>query len=432
MRAVDLIAAKRAGSVHTVEEISWLVNEYVAGFIPDYQMAAWLMAVCFQGLDRLETFALTRAMVATGERVDLSDAGPVVADKHSTGGVGDKVTLVLAPLVAACGVPFAKMSGRGLGHTGGTVDKLESIPGFRTELSVEEFHEQVRRVGVAVVSQTPGLVPADRLLYALRDATATVVQDSLIASSIMSKKIATGATAIVLDVKVGEGAFFEDRARAERVARLMIDLGADADRRVRCLLSSMDEPLGRAVGNTLEVREAFAVLSGRGPADVREVVLRLAGMLLALSGVERDEIAGRNRAREVLDSGEAREVCARWIQAQGGDPGALNGTGLPQAPVVRPYRASRRGWVRRVGALLVARACLGLGAGRETKGARVDHSVGVVIEAIHGTEVAKGDIMAWVHARTPEAAERAAGVLGEAFELGESPPEPERTIISEL
>ncbi|GAB4253771.1 MAG: pyrimidine-nucleoside phosphorylase [Thermoleophilia bacterium] len=431
-RAVDLVAKKRDGGTHSPEEIEWLIAGYVAGRIPDYQMASWLMAVFFRGLDRRETFALTKAMVESGRTVDLSDVGPAVADKHSTGGVGDKVSLVLAPLVAACGLPFAKMSGRGLGHTGGTVDKLESIPGFRTELSVTEFHDQVRRVGVAVVSQASELVPADRLLYALRDVTATVEQESLIAASVMSKKIAAGATAIVLDVKVGEGAFLQDLERAQRVARLMIDLGAAAGREVRCLLSSMDTPLGRAVGNALEVREAFAVLAGEGPPDVRAVTVRLAGMLLEMTGRVGDAAAGRATAQRALETGAAWEACARWLEAQGADPHVLEGRGLPAAAVVRSVPSPTAGWVRRVHALTVGRVCLGLGAGREVKGATVDHAVGVVVAAPRGSHVQAGEPLAWVHARTPKDADAAEAVLRDAFEVGDSPPAREETVLAEL
>lgn len=421
-RAVDLIAAKRRGETHAASEIDWLVAEYVAGRLPDYQMAAWLMAVCFRGLDREETVALTRAMVASGDTVDLSAVGSLVADKHSTGGVGDKVTLVLAPLVAACGLPFAKMSGRGLGHTGGTIDKLESIPGFRTRMTVEQFRTQVEQVGVAVIGQTEGLVPADGLLYALRDVTGTIDQESLIASSIMSKKIAAGAGAIVLDVKVGEGAFLCTEEDALRLARLMVELGTDAGLRVRCILTMMDEPLGWAVGNAVEVAEAFSVLRGAGPPDVREVVVTLAGHLLQLAGPAETVEAGRAAAEEKLDNGAAYECCRRWMAAQGADPAVVDGLGLPRAPVLWPVRSRTTGWVQRVHALTVARAGLLLGAGREGKGAAVDHAAGVVLTATRGWRVTAGDILAHVHAGDETAARAAEYLIAQAFDIVPDPP----------
>jgi pyrimidine-nucleoside phosphorylase len=432
VRATDLILLKRRGEEHSDEEIRWLVQGYVAGEIPDYQMAAWLMAVCFNGLSRRETFTLTEAMVRSGDTVDLSDIGPVIADKHSTGGVGDKVSLVLGPLVASCGVPFAKMSGRGLGHTGGTVDKLESIPGFRTDLEIDEFKRQVADVGVAIVGQAPGLVPADKLLYALRDVTGTVDQESLIASSVMSKKIAAGATAIVLDVKVGCGAFLCERDQARDVARTMIDLGADAGRRVRAILTDMDQPLGRAVGNALEVREAAATLSGEGPPDLVEVVVTLAAHLLVMLEAETSFGAARERATAHLADGRALEAAARWIAAQGGDPRVLEGSGLPEAPVVMAVPAPRAGTVATVEAMRIARACLELGAGRTVKGGAIDHAVGVVLEAPAGASVHVGAPIASVHARTSDDAKMVIGLIQSAFDIGDGPAGPRGAILEEI
>ncbi len=432
MRAVDLIAAKRAGAHHSSGEIKWLIDSYVGGAVPDYQMAAWLMAVCFTGLSREETCALTSAMVESGETVDMSDIGGVVADKHSTGGVGDKVSMVLGPLVASCGVPFAKMSGRGLGHTGGTIDKLESIPGFRTELTIDEFRRQVSETGIAIVSQTQGLVPADRLLYALRDVTATVEQDSLIASSVMSKKIAAGATAVVLDVKVGGGAFLREVEQAREVARIMIDLGRDAGHDVRAVLTAMDEPLGLAVGNALEVREAFALLSGSGPADLREVVLTLAGHLLAMAGRDKTPSLGRERAAAHLENGTARETARRWVAAQGGRPDVVDGKDLPQAPFVLQVRSERTGWLQQVAARPIAEACLALGAGRESKGASVDASVGVVLAGGSGTEIAAGEVLASIHARTEQQARAVETLVRSAFTVGAEQPAARKTILEEI
>ncbi len=433
MNMVDLIAAKRSGAAHSSREIRDLIEGYTAGSIPDYQMSAWLMAVCFRGLDREETFALTTAMVASGDTVDLSGVGDGhVADKHSTGGVGDKVSLVLGPLVASCGVPFAKMSGRGLGHTGGTVDKLESIPGFRTEMSPAAFRRQVEEVGVAIIGQTPGLVPADRLLYALRDVTATVEQGSLISSSVMSKKIAAGATAIVLDVKVGGGAFLNDAECGREVARAMIDLGVDAGRKVRAVLTMMDEPLGRAVGNALEVKEAMEVLRGEGPRDVVEVVLTLAAHLLTMTGRAADMESARRLARVRLADGSAAAVARRWVEAQGGDPAVVEGGGLPEAPVVSAVPGRDEGFVQRVDARAVARACLALGAGREMKGAMIDHSVGVEIVATRGTWVEPGGSVAVTHARSESAARAVEEVIRSAFLVGPQRPGVESAVMEEI
>ncbi|MHB8868236.1 MAG: thymidine phosphorylase [Thermoleophilia bacterium] len=433
MNVAELIAAKRSGAAHSPREIRALIEGYTTGSIPDYQMSAWLMAVCFRGLDREETLALTTAMVASGDTVDLSGVGAGhVADKHSTGGVGDKVSLILGPLVAACGVPFAKMSGRGLGHTGGTVDKLESIPGFRTEMSATAFRRQVEEVGVAIIGQTPGLVPADRLLYALRDVTATVEQGSLIASSVMSKKIAAGATAIVLDVKVGGGAFLNDVGSAREVARTMIELGVDAGRRVRAVLTMMDEPLGRAVGNALEVKEAMKVLRGEGPQDVVEVVLTLAAHLLTMTGGAVDTESARRLARVRLSDGSAAVVARRWVEAQGGDPAVVEGRGLPEAPVISTVPARNVGCVQRVEALAVARACLALGAGREVKGATIDHSVGVEIVATRGTWVEPGDSLAVTHARSESAARDVEEMIRSAFLVGPERPDMESAVMEEI
>ena len=427
MRAVDLIARKREGQTLTADEIGWLIRGYVGGTVPDYQMSAWLMAVCWRGLDDDEVAALTDAMVDTGGRLDLSSLGPVVADKHSTGGVGDKTTLVLAPVVAAAGLPFAKMSGRGLGHTGGTLDKLESIPGFRTDLSPETFVRQVQEIGVAVTGQSARLVPADRLLYALRDVTATVDDLGLIVSSVMSKKFAAGATTVVLDVTVGEGAFFQDPARARQAGRAMIRLGRRAGMQVSCVLSAMDDPLGWAVGNALEVEEAVSCLQGRGPEDLRALVGDLAGRLLSLSGGESlDE--GRRRALATLDDGSAHRVFRRWVAAQGGPPEDAP-LELPQAPLRVPVHAPTEGWVDRVHARRVAQACLSVGAGRETKEAAVDPAAGVVIHAPAGTPVDRGDVLAVIHAAERVAAGQAARLMDGAFDITAHRPAPRHLII---
>ena len=379
MHAVELIERKRNGAEIPAQELRELVAAYVREEVPDYQMAALLMAVWFRGLSSAETFALTEAMVASGETVDLAARlGRRVVDKHSTGGVGDKTTLALGPVVAACGAPFGKMSGRGLGHTGGTLDKLESIPGFNVELSIDELIRQVKEIGLAVAGQTADLVPADRKLYALRDVTATIDEVSLIAASIMSKKIAGGASALVLDVKVGEGAFMRTREEARRLAEVMSGLGREAGMDVVCLLTDMEQPLGHAVGNALEVLEAYETLTGAGPPDFRALVVEAATQLLALSDLDLGEEEARQRVTTVLTDGSALAAYERWIRAQGGDP---DPSLLPRAGVVRPVSAPVTGFVREVRAREVAVVAMGLGAGRERKEDPIDHAVGVVCRA---------------------------------------------------
>jgi pyrimidine-nucleoside phosphorylase len=363
-------------------------------------------------------------MVRSGETVDLSALGRRVVDKHSTGGVGDKTSIALGPVVAACGVPFAKMSGRGLGHTGGTLDKLESIPGFRIELGGDEFVRQVQDVGMAIVGQTADLVPADNKLYALRDVTATVDIIPLIASSIMSKKIAGGADAIVLDVKVGDGAFMKTLEEARELARTMVELGRLAGRRVVCELTDMDQPLGRAVGNALEIHEVLDMLEGSGPPDLVELVLGAAAHLLALSDLDVDHAEGRRRAEEVLTSGAARERYDRWVQAQGGEPSR---DVLPRAPVTAPVPAPVAGFVQAIATTAVGLAALHLGAGRVRKDDAIDHAVGVVCLAKRGDRVEAGQPLAEVHARDESSAMRAVEELAGCFSIGNE--EPERSPI---
>jgi pyrimidine-nucleoside phosphorylase len=383
-RAVDVIDAKRRGEAHSREVLRGFIADYVAGRVPDYQVAAWLMAVCFRGLSAEETAELTLAMAHSGDVLDLSSL-PHTADKHSTGGVGDKTSLVLAPLLAACGTTVAKMSGRGLGHTGGTVDKLESIPGFRAELSEREFYAQAEAVGVVITGQSKDLAPADGLLYALRDATATVASLPLIAASIMSKKLAGGAQAIVLDVKVGSGAFMKTPDEARALAQTMLAIGARAGRRVRALLSDMSEPLGYAVGNALEVEEAVRCLQGGGPDDLRDLCLALAEEAVAAAGLECD----RQGLEEAFSSGRAFEVFERWITAQGAQPGALGRLG--RAPGQALYRAQTDGFVTGLEALAFGQAVKVLGGGRAHKGASIDVGVGAVLHAKVGDEVRRGE-----------------------------------------
>jgi pyrimidine-nucleoside phosphorylase len=427
IRAADLIERKRDGHELSDDEIAALIQGYMSGDVPDYQMAAWCMAVFFRGLSGRETYALTDAFINSGETLDLGAAlGRRVVDKHSTGGVGDKTTLAVGPIVAACGVPFGKMSGRGLGHTGGTLDKLESIPGFRVELTTDQFVAQVRDIGLAIVGTSADLVPADKNLYGLRDVTATVDIVPLIASSIMSKKIAAGAHAIVLDVKVGDGAFMKTLDDARILAEQMVDLGGRAGREVVCLLTDMDQPLGHAVGNALEVREAVATITGEGPADFSELVVEACARLLALSDLDVDLEEGRRRAEAAIRDGSAREAYERWIRAQGGDPDLA---ALPTAPVVQEIQAPRDGAVTGVHALAIGVAALELGAGRRTKEDDVDHAVGIVCRAKRGQEVASGDVLAEVHARDESSAAAAAEAVLAAYDLGDAPPRPHGIVL---
>jgi pyrimidine-nucleoside phosphorylase len=427
--AAELIQRKRDGEELDADELAELVLGYTRGDVPDYQMAAFLMAVYFRGLSGAETFALTDAMIRSGETLELGAAlGRKVVDKHSTGGVGDKTSIAVGPIVAACGVPFGKMSGRGLGHTGGTLDKLESIPGYRVELSTDEFVTQVREVGMAIVGQTANLVPADKLLYALRDVTATVDNVSLIAASIMSKKIAGGADAIVLDVKVGDGAFMKTLDDARDLGRAMIELGRRAGRETICVLTDMDQPLGRAVGNALEVREAADTVRGHGPDDFTELVLDSVAHLLALSDLGVDEREGRRRAEEAVASGAAFEAYERWIRAQHGDPDLEL---LPRAPVVHEVIAPRGGVVASLGAIRVGVAALRLGAGRRTKEDAVDHAVGVVCLRKRGETVQAGEPLAEVHARDAASADEAGAEVAAAYELADDA-RPARPIVLEV
>jgi pyrimidine-nucleoside phosphorylase len=429
IRPADLIQRKRDGGELTAEELSGLVLGYARDEIPDYQLAAFCMAVFFRGLTPAETFALTDAMVRSGDTLDLHAAlGRTVVDKHSTGGVGDKTSIAVGPIVAACDVPFGKMSGRGLGHTGGTLDKLEAIPGFRVELSEQEFVDQVRDVGLAIIGQTGDLVPADKRLYALRDVTATVDNVQLIAASIMSKKIAAGAGAITLDVKVGDGAFMKTLDQARTLAETMLELGRRAGRRVACLLTDMDQPLGQAVGNALELREARSTLRGEGPPDFTELVLAASAQLLAFSDLAVDVAEGRARAEAAVADGSALERYERWIRAQGGDPSE---DALPQAAVVRPVAAPETGYVRSLRALPVGIAALELGAGRVRKDDAIDHAVGIVCLRKRGDAVERGEPLAEVHARTDDDAKRAEAALLAAYELAPEAPEA-RPIVLEL
>ena len=424
----DIIAWKRDGNELDAGRISFFVNGVVDGSIAAYQASALLMAMVLRGLSDAESLALARAMVASGKTLDLSVIGRPVLDKHSSGGVGDKVTLVLAPLVAACGGVFGKMSGRGLGHTGGTLDKLESIPGFKVQLSQGDFLRQLERIGVAVVSQSERIVPADKILYALRDVTATVDERGLIAASIMAKKVASGTSAVVLDLKVGSGAFMRTLDQARDLARLCVAIGEAFERRVRCVFTAMDAPLGRAVGNRLEVEEAWRVLTGDGPADVREVVLTLAGLLLSLSDLGVTEEEGRARAEAALADGRAAEWFDRWCVVQGGrwKPGEFHRLAVGEV------RAETDGYVARVDALDVGRAAQLAGAGRQRADEAVDPAAGVVIAKVVGEPVERGQVIATVFARDAIRRRAAQRQLAQAIGVVGDQPPPAPVVLGRL
>ncbi len=406
MGPLEIIGTKRDGGEHLPQEIEFLLSGYLRGDLPDYQMAAWLMAICIRGMTRAETLALTQAMVRSGEVLDLRGIEGVKVDKHSTGGVGDKVTLIAAPLAAACGVKVPKLSGRGLAHTGGTLDKLESVPGLTVDLATDRFIKQVREVGIAIASQSQRMVPADKALYALRDVTATVPSIPLIASSVMCKKIAAGADAVVLDVKFGRGAFMPDVVSAEQLATEMVMLGEAAGRRTVALITAMDNPLGLCIGNALEVKEALDALAGEGDDELREVSLRVAGEMCRLAGVLKDP-------EQALRSGAGRDTFERMLAAQGG---RLE-DGLPSAPIQVPVEAIAEGYVESIDALAVGMASLELGAGRTRKEDQVDPAAGLVIAAPVGARVRPGDTLVHLHARSRELAEQVAPRLLEAWRL---------------
>ena len=418
----QLIRRKRNGETLHADELTAFLRAFDEGSVADYQMAAFLMAVSFRGLDAEELDVMVRELIDSGQRVRFDGPGRRV-DKHSTGGVGDTVSLVLAPLVASLGVAVPMMSGRGLGHSGGTVDKLESIPGMRLDLTLAEFRAQVEELGLALISQTPEIAPLDGKLYALRDVTATVESVPLIASSIMSKKVAEGIDGLVLDVKAGNGAFLPDEDQALELARTMIEVGGGQGLDVVALLTAMDRPLGRAVGNALEVAEAVETLQGGGPADLREVTLALAAEMLVLGDAASDVSDARERAASALDDGSALDVFRRVIAAQGGDPAVVDDPGrLPTAPIQKPSLARQAGRVVAMDTRAIGEAAVALGAGRATLDASIDPRVGFVMAVGPGDTVEPGQPLAEVHAADEEAADMAVDALREAIRIGEGAP----------
>ena len=399
MRMYDLIMKKRNGGILNREEIDYMITEYTVGRIPDYQMSAMMMAIYFQGMSPEETVALTMAMAHSGDVMDLRAIDGVKVDKHSTGGVGDKTSIALTPMVAACGVRIAKMSGRGLGHTGGTIDKLESFAGFTTEITAEHFVRQVNEIGVSIMGQTADIAPADKKLYALRDVTATVDNMSLIASSIMSKKLASGADAIVLDVKTGSGAFMKKEQDSFALAKEMVALGNMAGRKTIAVVSDMDQPLGNAVGNALEVEEAVATLRGEGPEDFTQLCMTLGTYMLIAGGAASDEQDAARKLKQVIEDGSALHKLAEFVRAQGGDSDAVYDTGfLPKAAIVEEIISAKGGYVSKIDCEEIGICSLLLGGGRETKESEIDLSVGLILHKKVGDYVSAGESLATVHA----------------------------------
>ena len=420
MRMVDLISKKRHNIELTTAEIEWIINGYTNKEIPDYQMSALLMAIVFNDMTKAERLALTQAMVNSGDVVDLSAIEGVKVDKHSTGGVGDKTSLILGPLVASMGVPVAKMSGRGLGHTGGTLDKLESISGMKIEIEMEQFIQQVNDIKLAIIGQTGNLAPADKYLYALRDVTGTVESIPLIASSIMSKKIAAGADAIVLDVKFGTGAFMKTLDDAKELATAMVEIGRDAGRETVAFLTDMNQPLGFAIGNALEVKEAIETLSGNGPKDLEELVLQLASHMVVLAKKAANTEQAYAQLKEKLQNGEALQKFKEFVAAQGGDTSQIeNPELLPTASSVIPVTATEAGYVEKIDALSIGIAAMKLGAGRATKEDTIDMGVGVVLNKKVGEAINQGDVLAYVHTNQADSQE-AIEYIKKAYEISSS------------
>lgn len=422
MRMYDLIMKKRNGGALSAEEIRFMIKGFTLGEIPDYQMSAMMMAIYFQGMNEDETLALTMEMAKSGDMLDLSDINGIKVDKHSTGGVGDKTSLALTPMVAALGVPVAKMSGRGLGHTGGTIDKLESFTGFSTEISEQQFKDNVNKIGIAIMGQTAELAPADKKLYALRDVTATVDNMSLIASSIMSKKLAAGADAIVLDVKTGSGAFMKKEEDSFALAREMVRLGNGAGRDTVAIVSDMDQPLGFAVGNALEVREAIDTLNGRGPKDFEELCLTLGSYMALAAGKAQSVDEARKKLIGCIEDGSALKKLAEFVAAQGGNSELVyHPEGLPQASIIEEIPSPSDGYIQKIVCDEIGICSLILGGGRETKESSIDLSVGLVLHKKVGDAVKKGESLATIHANDSEKLAAAKARFLAAYTINDTP-----------
>jgi len=420
---VELIKKKRNGLELNKEDYSLIINGFVSGEIPDYQMAAFLMAVYFKGLSNQETAILTDVMMRSGELIDLSKIKGIKVDKHSTGGVGDKTTLVLAPLVAAAGVPVAKMSGRGLGHTGGTLDKLESIKGLSVDMSREAFIDKLKKHNIAICGQNDSLVPADKKLYALRDVTATVDNISLISSSIMSKKLACGADAIVIDIKVGDGAYMKTEKEAEELAKMIIGIGSKMNRNVIAVISAMHEPLGYAVGNALEVKEAIDTLKGKGPKDITDLCLKLGSHMLMLGQVADSYEEGVEKLKNLIASGEGFEKFKEMVKAQGGDINVIEHPELlPNTKFSRTYKSQKEGFINKLNALDIGLASVKLGAGRETKESKIDHGAGILLKKKIGDYVKKNEILATMYSNNQSNFDRAEKLMDSAYQISKTKP----------
>lgn len=433
MRAVDIIQKKRDGGELTREEISFLIQGYSKGEVPDYQLSAWAMAIYFQGMNARETSDLTMEMAMSGDQVDLSPIAGIKVDKHSTGGVGDKTTVVLAPLVASAGVPVAKMSGRGLGHTGGTLDKLESISGFSVEMERERFFDQVSDIGAAVIGQSGNITPADKKLYALRDVTATVESIPLIASSVMSKKIAAGADAIVLDVKTGSGAFMKTLDDSIALAQAMVDIGTHLGRHTVAIISDMDQPLGYGIGNALEIKEGIETLKGHGPKDLEEVCLILGSQMLVLGGKAKDEAEARSLLKTHIEDGTALEKFKQIVKAQGGDVSQIeHPEKLPTAKRRIEVKARTQGFIEGIQAEEIGVAAMLLGAGRETKESVIDLAVGIQLSKKVGDAVSDGETLAVLHVNdaSESKVKEAEGKVLEAYRITSEPAAPQPLVFA--
>ncbi len=423
MRMIDLIVKKRDAQTLTTEELAFIVNGYTDGSIPDYQMAAWLMAGYLNGFSAKETANLTLLMAQSGNQMNLSKINGIKVDKHSTGGVGDKTTLIVGPIAAACGVPIAKMSGRGLGHTGGTADKLESIPGYQIVMGMQDFLKQIQQIGIALVSQTDNLAPADKKIYALRDVIGTVESIPLIAASIMSKKIAAGADAILLDVKVGNGAFMQTLQQAQELANTMVQIGEKVGRKTMALLTNMDIPLGNAIGNQLEVIESIEILKGRGNKNLMEICLVLASYMLYLADKGSLEIC-KKLAQQAIEDGSAFEKLRQVVIAQGGDVSYIDDPKkFQQAPIIVPYTAKKEGYISKIDTKKCGIACCILGAGRERKEDIIDEKAGMVLQKNYGDYVKQGETIAVLHTSKQQTLNPAIDLLDDAFLFSECPPE---------
>lgn len=432
-RAIDVIRKKRDGIALSVSEIQFFVSAYTTGDIPDYQVSAWLMAVVLRGMTRAETAALTDVMLHSGEVLDLSSLGARRVDKHSTGGVGDKTSLVLAPLAAAAGVTVPMISGRGLGHTGGTLDKLEAIPGFNVNLTVAEFRRILETCGCAMIGQTAEIAPADRKLYALRDVTGTVESPNLICASIMSKKLAEGIDALVLDVKTGSGAFMKNEKDAAFLAELMVETGERMGKQVVALITDMDQPLGSMVGNALEVAEVVEVLRGAGPQDLRELCIELAGWMLHLGGVADSVDEGKSRSAKLIASGAGLDKFRQMVELQGGDPRTIDDPGkLPNAQHTATIFSKKNGYISSLQCEQVGTACVILGGGRERKEDSVDAAVGIVLHKKVADAVSTGEPLATVHYNAEARADRAKTLVEESYQIEDSPPREKRPLIHRI